>query len=49
MTTQQLFFAHARAVLTHIKTKYPSITAIMWDDMLRYTEMPVLLGRVSVY
>jgi hypothetical protein len=46
MTTQQLFFSHCKAVLNYIKVKYPSITAIMWDDMLRYTELPVLLGKL---
>lgn len=43
ITLQQLFFSHTRSVLLYIKEKYPSLTAIMWDDMLRFTELPVLL------
>lgn len=41
-TVQQLFFAHIRAVCLYIKQKYPHLTIIMWDDMLRFLEMPVL-------
>ncbi|XP_060573284.1 hexosaminidase D-like [Ruditapes philippinarum] len=41
-TVQQLFFAHVRAVCLFIKEKYPHITIIMWDDMLRFLELPVL-------
>ncbi|XP_063446453.1 hexosaminidase D-like isoform X2 [Mytilus trossulus] len=43
LTQQQLFFSHCKAVLNYIKVKYPSVTAIMWDDMLRHTELSVLL------
>lgn len=42
LTTQQLFFCHTRAVLLYLKTKHPNIKPIMWDDMLRFTELPVL-------
>ncbi|WAQ96921.1 HEXD-like protein [Mya arenaria] len=41
-TPQQLFFAHMRAVCLYIKEKYPHLTIIMWDDMLRFLEQPVL-------
>ncbi|CAG2242814.1 HEX [Mytilus edulis] len=47
LTQQQLFFSHCKAVLNYIKVKYPSVTAIMWDDMLRHTELPVLLGKLT--
>ncbi|KAL3876982.1 hypothetical protein ACJMK2_034752 [Sinanodonta woodiana] len=43
LTTQQLFFAHIRAVLMHIKKNYPSVIPIMWDDMMRCVELPILL------
>lgn len=42
LTTIQLFFAHIRAVCLYIKQKYPHVTIIMWDDMLRFLEIPVL-------
>jgi len=45
ITPQHLFFAHIRTILMYIRNKYPNVTAIMWDDMLRMTELPVLLGN----
>ncbi|XP_033737366.1 hexosaminidase D-like isoform X1 [Pecten maximus] len=44
LSTQQLFFAHTQAVLLYLKAKHPNIKPIMWDDMLRFTELPVLQG-----
>ncbi|KAL5019127.1 hypothetical protein ScPMuIL_004849 [Solemya velum] len=43
ITSQQLFFTHMRAVLMRFKLKYPGVTAIMWDDMLRMVDLPTLL------
>jgi hypothetical protein len=45
LTVEQLFFLHVRAVLLDLKVKHPALTPIMWDDMLRFTELPVLLGE----
>ncbi|CAG5135906.1 unnamed protein product [Candidula unifasciata] len=39
----QLFFSHVHKVATHIQNTYPSVTTIMWDDMFRYSELPVIL------
>lgn len=44
-TPPQLFFAHVRRVCLYIKQKYPHLTIIMWDDMLRFLEQPVLSGK----
>ncbi|BFZ13114.1 hypothetical protein BsWGS_16153 [Bradybaena similaris] len=40
----QLFFSHVHKVATHMKKTYPNVTPIMWDDMFRYSELPVILG-----
>ncbi|KAL4240788.1 hypothetical protein ACF0H5_001576 [Mactra antiquata] len=42
LTVPQLLFAHIRAVCLYIKQKYPHLTIIMWDDMLRFLELPLL-------
>lgn len=44
LTPQQLFLLHIKAVLDHIKENYPNISCIMWDDMLRHTELPLLIN-----
>lgn len=43
LTIPQLFFVHIRAVCMHMKVKYPALTILMWDDMLRFLELPVLV------
>ncbi|CAL1528060.1 unnamed protein product [Lymnaea stagnalis] len=40
----QLFFSHVRSVATHVKSNYRGITTIIWDDMLRHSELPVILN-----
>ncbi|XP_059144400.1 hexosaminidase D-like [Physella acuta] len=40
----QLFFSHVREVASYIKKMYPNVTIIMWDDMLRYSELPIILN-----
>ncbi|KAK6982589.1 hexosaminidase D-like isoform X1 [Biomphalaria glabrata] len=44
LTKDQLFFEHVRNVAKHIKAHYDSITVIIWDDMLRYSEMSIILN-----
>ncbi|XP_022315492.2 hexosaminidase D-like isoform X2 [Crassostrea virginica] len=44
LSPQQLFLIHVKAVLAHMKSAYPTITCIMWDDMLRHAELPVLIS-----
>lgn len=44
LSPQQLFLIHVKAVLGHIKNTHPTITSIMWDDMLRHTELPILMN-----
>ncbi|KAH9507774.1 hypothetical protein Btru_053688 [Bulinus truncatus] len=44
LTRDQLFFAHVRNVAKHIKVHYSDITVIIWDDMLRYSELPIILN-----
>ena len=44
-TIAQLFFVHIRAVCMYVKVKYPALTILMWDDMLRFLELPVLVGK----
>ena len=45
LTIAQLFFVHIRAVCMYVKVKYPALTILMWDDMLRFLELPVLVGK----
>ncbi|XP_048758063.2 hexosaminidase D-like [Ostrea edulis] len=44
ISAQQLFLVHVKAILCHIKETHPNINSIMWDDMLRHIELPVLLN-----
>lgn len=48
LSPQQLFLIHVKAVLGHIKNTHPTITSIMWDDMLRHTELPILMSKCFV-
>lgn len=41
-TMEQLFLNHAKAVANHVVTTFPSVTPIMWDDMLRNMNEDVL-------
>ena len=49
LTIAQLFFVHIRAVCMYVKVKYPALTILMWDDMLRFLELPVLVGKICVH
>lgn len=42
LSSQQMFFAHIHAVVTYLKTHYSHITVLMWDDMMRFTELSIL-------
>ncbi|KAK3085548.1 hypothetical protein FSP39_005156 [Pinctada imbricata] len=42
LTPQELFFKHVKEVVSYIKEKYPSLTIIMWDDMLRSADLALL-------
>ena len=44
LTSEQLFFQHVKNVAQHVKDNYPSVTPIVWDDMFRLTDLPVLKG-----
>lgn len=45
LSSQQMFFAHIHAVVTYLKTHYSHITVLMWDDMMRFTELSILKGN----
>jgi hypothetical protein len=40
-----LFLAHVRRVLDHMRVKHPGLRTIMWDDMFRGIDLQVLLGN----
>ena len=42
-----MFFQHVRRVLEYIKSRYPHLTCIMWDDMFRGLETERLKGTLK--
>nr|KAG5714688.1 hypothetical protein BaRGS_000176 [Batillaria attramentaria] len=41
-TPQQLFFHHVKALALYIRHRYSTVTPIVWDDMFRLTDTPLL-------
>jgi hypothetical protein len=39
-----LFLAHVRRVLDHLRANHPGLRPIMWDDMFRGIDLQVLQG-----
>lgn len=48
LSKDQLFFGHVHSVASHIRRTYPNVTCIVWDDMFRFSELPVILGRLGL-
>ncbi|KAK6187956.1 hypothetical protein SNE40_005872 [Patella caerulea] len=42
LVVEQIFFSHVNSVASYVRQKYPGITPIIWDDMLRLSELPLL-------
>ena len=45
VTKSNLFLGHVAKVLKYLKNKYPSVTFIMWDDMLRNCTVDQMKGK----
>ena len=43
-----LFTAHIRRVLEHVRSRHPGVQAIMWDDMFRGIDLHVLQGQFTL-
>lgn len=39
---QQLFFQHVKTLAVYLRERYPCVTPIVWDDMFRFTDTPLL-------
>ncbi|XP_041363574.1 hexosaminidase D-like [Gigantopelta aegis] len=39
----QMFFSHVASVAKHIRMMHPTVIPLIWDDMLRNIELPVLI------
>ena len=46
MQEMQLFFHHIKQIVSHIQAEHPNIKVLLWDDMLRETELTVLKGNM---
>lgn len=42
---EDLFLKHVKLVLENVKTKWPDLQLIMWDDMLRSMDAAVITGK----
>lgn len=48
-TIDKLFLSHATKVAKGIRETYPSLSVIMWDDMLRNMTSDTLKGELTLY
>ncbi|XP_005096331.1 hexosaminidase D [Aplysia californica] len=44
LSKEQIFFSHVREVATHVQKNYNGVMCIVWDDMFRFSELPVILN-----
>lgn len=45
MAPFDLFIAHVRRVLVHVRSQYTDLRLVMWDDMFRAVDLPALHGE----
>lgn len=48
-STDKLFLSHVTKVAKGIRETYPSLSVIMWDDMLRNMTTDTIKGELTLY
>ena len=47
-TPLQIFLSYVKSLLEAIRSRFPHIKLIMWDDMFREASVDILLGKLGL-